>query len=882
MRIKSFGWQIVVGLAIALPMCAFVIESTAYGWSWTASPPSKRVAQPVDDLPSAQICNDALSVWNVSKESEPKSVCLKQAGAFRFGQYYDGGRLQYVVGFGADTNLYKVSLPICEVATYCLYIPEADMLVSKEYIVTPYVRSMAVYKNFSTRLNKIDQGPLLGIKYDANVTSSDFILQSAGGYAWPVEGMSASQNGRWLAVELRERGILRIDTSTLERKRVSAKKYSYGMGILQTVEPAISNDGDNMVLVGDNSGFVMYSGLNNCGDDGTDQQLEFTIPMTSGSLCQEVSIDPNLFINNFHHAVSPSFSPDSSELRLYASSTSGSKNYAVISASNFSVAQMDYLALGDSFSSGEGEDSDGNYLPYTNTATEKCHLSGRSYPFLLADQLGLSVTGYTSVACSGATSGDIVLATSDPYKGQGGRLGNLSESARSLSQQTAMDEFIPGRLAQVEFVSKYNPKAITVGVGGNDVGLMDKLRSCLSNGVCMWAGDPVKREQTATEIKGLYPKLVSLYNNLLKSSPGSYIYAVGYPQVISATGQCDSLLGSLLASEERTYMREAISYMNEVIEAAALGAGIGYIDIENAYGEGVLCGSDKDSLMNGLAWGDDIAPIDFLKDFKALGNESFHPKPAAHKIVADLIYGLRPNMTSQAFCANSKNYCPSSSPAPAYGAYWTQGSSGAPAAKTVSDNRMIKSTDFTDFEREIDLSSGTFLPSSTVDVSIYSNKVDLGSFTANSNGSFSNKFEIPKDIGFGYHTVFVSGISPSSELVEYYQLILLLPPDVSPPAGSISTPSVNNVSPIASGVTNPTNSEVTASAQSGMKSGGEVLGVSIDKPNATVSNVTAEKDISGNNDSGMGTLEFIGWVVAEVIVVLGLGRAIEKFRARIN
>ena len=712
-------------------------------------------------------------------------------------------------------------------------------------------------------------------------------MQSAGGYAWPVEGMSASQNGRWLAVELRERGILRIDTSTLERKRVSAKKYSYGMGILQTVEPAISNDGDSMALVGDNSGFVMYAGLNTCGDDGTDQQLEFTIPMDAGSLCQEVSIDPNLFINNFHHASLPSFSPDSSELRLYASSTSGNKNYVVVSASDYSVAQMDYLALGDSFSSGEGEDNDGSYLPYTNTATEKCHLSGRSYPFLLADQLGLSMTGYTSVACSGATSGDIVLATSDPYKGQNGRLGNLSDSERSLVQQLAMDEFIPGRIAQVEFVSKYNPKAITVGVGGNDVGLMDKLRGCLSNGVCMWAGDPVKREQTAMEIKDLYPKLISLYNNLLKSSPGSYIYAVGYPQVISATGQCDNLLGSLLASEERTYMREVISYMNEVIEASALSAGIGYIDIENAYGEGVLCGSDKDSLMNGLVWGDDIAPVDFLKDFKALGNESFHPKPSAHKLVADLIYGLRPNMTSQAFCVNGKSYCPSLSQAPNYGAYWSQGSSGESLAKTTSTSSMIKPAQYTEYVREIDLSSGTFSPDSTVDISIYSNKVDLGSFTTNSDGSFNTSFEIPKNIEYGYHTLFVSGKSPSGEAVEYYQLLLLLPPEVTPPDNSLSSPSSPSLTTAGSGGITPNNISNTTTPENNVSlhvssSEGEVLGVSIVKPTDSVTNITDENDPSPHSDFGMGTLEFIGWVAGELLIVVVLGWTIVKIQTRRN
>ena len=66
------------------------------------------------------------------------------------------------------------------------------------------------------------------------------------------------------------------------------------------------------------------------------------------------------------------------------------------------VSELDYLAMGDSYSSGEGDIENGFSEFYIkNTGSPKdCHLSSRSYPYILAKRQ--NIKGVQSVACSGA------------------------------------------------------------------------------------------------------------------------------------------------------------------------------------------------------------------------------------------------------------------------------------------------------------------------------------------------------------------------------------------------------------------------------------------------------------------------------------------------
>src|SRR6266404_7242459 len=139
--------------------------------------------------------------------------------------------------------------------------------------------------------------------------------------------------------------------------------------------------------------------------------------------------------------------------------------------------QQDYLALGDSYISGEGAFQ---YLQGTDTANNQCHLSLISYPLLIGQ--ALNYDAYHSVACSGATTDDIVNA-SNTYSGQ--LVHKAPRQSYSNNEiDSVLSNFQPGYIDQLDFVKQYQPKVVTVSIGGNDIGFSDRLRSCLVSGTC--------------------------------------------------------------------------------------------------------------------------------------------------------------------------------------------------------------------------------------------------------------------------------------------------------------------------------------------------------------------------------------------------------------
>lgn len=91
-----------------------------------------------------------------------------------------------------------------------------------------------------------------------------------------------------------------------------------------------------------------------------------------------------------------------------------------------------------------------------------------------------------------------------------------------------------------------------------------------------------------------------VYNQLKEASPTSKIYVVGYPQFITSTlNYCGP--NTPLNAIERKIMTEGVTYMNQVIKAAASEADVNYIDIEDSMGHHILCDADfSNQYVNGL------------------------------------------------------------------------------------------------------------------------------------------------------------------------------------------------------------------------------------------------------------------------------------------
>lgn len=428
---------------------------------------------------------------------------------------------------------------------------------------------------------------------------------------------------------------------------------------------------------------------------------------------------------------------------------------------------LNYLALGDSFSSGEGELTDGYYLLGTNQPLAKCHTSTRSYPYLVAQYQSVP-HGVRSVACSGARVTDIASSTS--YRGQADRLAAQTPSLYSQQAGDALQWFTPGVVRQIDFVARYHPRAVSVGIGGNDVSLFDKLKACLMPLRCNWTQGN-ERVQMAREIRALFPSLTDLYSALRRASSETRFYVVDYPQIINPWGYaCDSLLNHLLDNAERVLLYETIDYLNEVIRAAARWAGFKFVSVENAFVGKRLCDADA-SAMNGIRFGDDTRIVGVGDVTIMLGNESFHPTPVGHLLIARIINtSLRIDVPQGGAVSGLER-----TKAPPIPSYWQD--DGRILPRLVAYPVQVQETIIGGNSVRIILSAGSFAASSRLTVTIRSEERVLAYTTATDQGGLAVDVSIPVDMEEGYHTLSVKGVDADQLPIEYYQIVHLQQPD---------------------------------------------------------------------------------------------------------
>lgn len=742
-------------------------------WSWTDVDPVVFLSTPILDT-SSSACAGPFQQKSIVGRLGTYGMCMAVGENVRFGTSYQNNRFPPFVGFGYDEQMYRLTGTVCEYIDSCIYLPATDMLVTKQPMPSGMGRSMALYKNFTQRITKVLSELTPNFEYSFDDSNPDFVFRDPNGVPWAVGGLGASANGQWLALEVRERGMNLLNTETLEMKRISPTKFSYWTGRNAGAELAVSNDGVHVAVMGLNAGLTVYDVNSSCGDYTIDDPSFSSVRIDTP--CQEARIYTHEFIPNMDYAFRPRFDQAGGELTFHAISYKGEMRDVSIRAGGYAGQRLDYLALGDSFTSGEGETEDKYYLDGTNDEYEKCHISTRSYPYLIADALGIESKYMKSVACSGALTGD-VIGDDISYWGQGKRLGKnlleLDATAKTMAQSTAKDLYIPGRVHQLSFVERYRPKVITIGIGGNDVGFMSKLRTCIGKETCDWAGTAVGREKTALEIRALFGTLVNTYTALHAASPSTKIYAVGYPKVIDPKGTCGFINSTLLDADEKQFMDEGIVYINQIVSAAARAAGITYIDIEDGFASQRLCGAGTPSVMNGIRLGDDYGVSDDSKWFKIIGQEGFHPRPTGHVMTTATILRAVSNVMTYSHCSAGVVVCPEDIDAPAPSDYWLVDSTTHNyASQRLAYFTQDQESAVNQRQKTIETSSYSFAPNSIVRAEIHSEPVVLGEFTASTDGSLQSDFDLPQDLEEGFHTIHLYGTSYSGEEIDLYEVIL--------------------------------------------------------------------------------------------------------------
>lgn len=208
------------------------------------------------------------------------------------------------------------------------------------------------------------------------------------------------------------------------------------------------------------------------------------------------------------------------------------------------IAAEQYVALGDSYSSGVG----------TRTFFEEgCKRSLFAYPELIAQQR--PNTSLVFAACSGAKTGDV-----------------LSRQVSSLTAGTAI---------------------VTITIGGNDAGFTEVIEHCALPIVS--CSSNINNAQSY--IRNTLPALLdSVYAQIRSRSPSARVIVLGYPRLFMGV---DCNAGTFFSTEEMTRLNETADLLREVTRGRATAAGFTFKDAIPSFTGHAVCSSSE--WLNGLS-----------------------------------------------------------------------------------------------------------------------------------------------------------------------------------------------------------------------------------------------------------------------------------------
>ncbi len=509
--------------------------------------------------------------------------------------------------------------------------PKALNLVSLGIINTGGA-TLSIYRNPLNVIQDI-RNPLGQLSAKQLTGPADLVIRDASGSPLIINPrtIAFSDNGSWLVAETLSGSFTRLNLTTLSQLPFAPAFGSQGSTALLNSRVAISDDGYFVAVSNHDAGTFKVYDLANCAPaSGSCPNRDYRT-FIGQQIAGLQSIQHIRFVNR-----------GLISLEAQTSNTLTSGIYELAPSDSIDHL-IDYLGLGDSYTSGEGAF---DYLSGTDLENNSCHLSAKSYPLLLTRDLFSPVGGH-SVACSGAVIRD-VASTSDSYRGQVRDVptfSQLSESDPALLN-SVLTNFVPGYIAQQRFAGQYQPRIMTVSVGGDDVGFGAIVQNCVVPHLSRHLSDSncYNTYEDRLELKQLVdrttPRWISLYKQLLKNNPDSRIYAIGYPMIASDIGNCS--LNAHLGKAELEFSQEMIVYINQTVEKAAKSAGVSYVDIGQALVGHRLCETAGYNVaVNGLTAGKDGS----ILGLRLFGKESYHPNALGQELIEQAILSRTRNFT---------------------------------------------------------------------------------------------------------------------------------------------------------------------------------------------------------------------------------------------
>lgn len=205
-----------------------------------------------------------------------------------------------------------------------------------------------------------------------------------------------------------------------------------------------------------------------------------------------------------------------------------------------------YVAMGDSFSSGEGN------TPFESGTDQdgvnECHRSGAAYPNWLEQTPSLYLGGLDFVACSGATTANVL------HGGSSRGAWNEPPQVDALSADT---------------------EVVTITIGGNDIGFKEFATEC-GFGDC--DSSTVIYATTLGKIHNELPgKLEEVLNSIASKTDDAEVFVIGYPyttpgsNLTSLPYQCNYLDSSSGQGLDSLAARDVTGALNGEIKDAVDG-----------------------------------------------------------------------------------------------------------------------------------------------------------------------------------------------------------------------------------------------------------------------------------------------------------------------
>jgi lysophospholipase L1-like esterase len=574
-----------------------------------------------------------------------------------------------------------------------------------------------------------------------------------------LNSLAVSGNSEWMVVTDPGITTLRVNVTSgavLPFGRI----FTYGSGLNPRPKNAISSDGRYAVIASqDTSAFSIYD-LTTCG--ATPDSIKSPVA------CQS----RDLFTDNFISHQIPGYSGvqylrflDDNTIVFYASYKDGTmtKYAQYVLSTSASLNKQEYLALGDSYISGEGIF---DYLEGTDTADNLCHVSLKAYPYLIGKQLNYN--SFHSVACSGAITNDI-LSTISTYAGQVRGGASRSELEKSGAAGSILSNFLPGYIDQLDFVKEYQPKEITLSIGGNDMGFSSMLQQCVepSSGNTCYSTYEDRLELIRMINTKVFPSLVQTYQKLKAAGPPNMkIYAIGYPQIAKPGGDC--ALNVRLNNDEIIFSQQIISYLDGIVQQAAAKAGVYYADTQDALNGHRLCEAKPgDVAVNGLTAGND-RPTHWSGP---LGDESYHPNALGHILLSSKVL-IDTESLSKAMPAPNQAAAPPAE-------------SGLEILNAPHSGRAVNNAQYdpgisadlayrgTPVNVSINGANHSLVSGTAFKAELHSTPISLANFQTSAGGNISVQVIIPSTAPTGYHVLHLYGQDVTGQPVDIYKSIYI-------------------------------------------------------------------------------------------------------------